>query len=129
MMRIGVMGYSTTPFDEIKARRLIRTYFSSVISNRPVIVSGLSNIGVPGLAYDIARQLGLSTVGIACSKVYTYPCYPCDEVIIVGDKWGDESTTFVTYCDSFLAVGGGKQTRSEVEMAKSMGKYVKEFAL
>ena len=130
-MKLGVMGYSTGAFNKADAIEIIFDYihFLKKENEELIIVSGLTRIGVPALAYEIALIHQLKTVGIACSKARDYPCFPCDEVIIVGDKWGDESETFVDYCDTFLRVGGGKQSKAEVELAKSKLKEVLEYDL
>ena len=78
-------------------------------------MSGLTNLGVPRIAYEEAIKLGLRTVGIACKQAEQYECFPCDEVILVGDNWGDESRAFLASIDVLLRVGGGKQSVAEYE--------------
>ena len=66
-----------------------------------------------------AVKLGMGTVGIACQKAFENPLFPCDQVIIEGDDWGDESATFLEYIDEMIKVGGGRQ--SEFEFAGFKG--------
>lgn len=117
-MRIGIVGYSSGKFDEEKAKILLQIGFDylETISefDELEVVSGLTNVGIPGLAYEIAASMGVRTVGIACSKAGEYPCFPVDEEIIVGSEWGDESETFIDYIDCLIRVGGGEQSLKEV---------------
>ena len=121
-MKLGIVGYSEGTFDEDEARRLILLGIchAEMKSNKPVthVVSGLTDQGVPGLAYHMAAdpEYGpMITVGIACSKASDYPCFPVDDKIIVGKQWGDESDTFLNYIDALVRVGGGKQSLAEAK--------------
>lgn len=122
MVRIGVVGYSAGKFDERKARMLLDMALSYISDQQgPVeIVSGLTNIGIPKLAYQWAAVHNYKTVGVACSKAEEYECYPVDRKIIVGDNWGDESETFLEMIDCLVRVGGGKQSMEEAEKFKAM---------
>jgi hypothetical protein len=122
-MKLGIIGYSSGTFDEEEAKRLILLgiMHTELKSNRQVthIVSGLTNQGVPGLAYQMASdpQDGqMTTVGIACAKADDHPCFPVDDRIIVGKDWGDESDTFLEYIDALVRVGGGKQSLREARL-------------
>ena len=116
-MKIGVIGYSGQKFDEEQGKKLILKGLSDLgVQDYDVIVSGLTNLGIPKLAYEIATEWGMKTVGIACKLVTDYELFPVDEEIIVGDNWGDESETFLNYIDALIKVGGGPQ--SEAEYAK-----------
>jgi hypothetical protein len=42
--------------------------------------------------------------------------FPVDQRWIVGDRFGDESQVFVDYIDALIRVGGGTQSRAEVEL-------------
>lgn len=121
-MKLGIVGYSSGIFDEEEAQRLILLgiYHAEMSSGRIVthIVSGLTDQGVPGLAYHMAIDPSygdMITVGIACSKAFDFPCFPVDDEIIVGDEWGDESKTFLNYIDALVRVGGGKQSLKEAK--------------
>lgn len=113
--RIGVVGYSSWKFDEDKARAILRDVLSLRALHYPnsVVVSGYTDLGIPALAYQQAVELGMGTVGIACADAKNYPCFPCDEVIIVGEHWGDESPVFLDYIDELIKVGGGPQSEAE----------------
>lgn len=123
--RIGVVGYSGQKFDTDKARQLIATGIDALLSMQydlPVtveIVSGLTDLGVPAIAYRYAVEQGYRTVGVAAKKAANYDLFPVDEKILVGENWGDESPTFLAKIDAMLKVGGGKQ--SEREFAEFAG--------
>jgi hypothetical protein len=124
--RIGVVGYSSGNFDQKKALNTIRERYDEV-----TIVSGLTNIGIPALAYKYAKEHKLPTVGIACTKATEYDCFPCDKEIIVGKDWGDESDTFLKSIDYLVRVGGGDQSAKEVTKFKTMNgnEHIMEFEL
>ena len=134
--RIGVVGYSAQKFDEAEATRLLRRAFNGIdygFDRRfyfgPVaVVSGLTDLGIPALAYREAVSRGWRTIGIACSKAVEYPCFPVDKRIIVGDNWGDESPTFLNSIDFLVRVGGGKQAMREAAEFRKM-KGNREFAV
>lgn len=131
---VGVMGFSQQKFDLEKATRNLGQAFDIIQVLKPPlfdieIVSGLTKLGIPALAYDLAAKRGWRTTGIACAKAKEYEQFPCDNVYIVGDSWGDESPVFLDHCDLFIRVGGGKQSSIEITMAKAMGKPVLEFDL
>lgn len=133
-LRIGVVGYSPpTQFDESEARRALNRIFDRIVGDAKSkdieVVSGLTDIGVPGIAYQIAKERNWPTVGVACSKAFGYKCFPVDKQIIVGDDWGDESETFLGECDAIIRIGGGKQSHAEAATFKSRGGMVYEFNL
>jgi hypothetical protein len=100
-MRIGVVGYSAQPFDPEMAKQRLTQAVQSIdgVDRIPSIdlwvVSGLTNLGIPAIAYQAARQWDAKTMGIACEKAKDYRCYPCDRVHLIGQNWGDESETFL----------------------------------
>lgn len=115
-MRIGVIGYSAQKFDEEQAKKLILLGLEKVKAKKDdYLVSGLTNLGIPKLAYEVATKLGLKTVGIACKLAYDNDLFPVDIKIIKGDKWGDESETFLNYIDCLIKVGGGPQSEKEYD--------------
>ena len=119
MYKVGIVGFSSGDFNRAKAQEEIEKAFGLLdILNKEEqveIVSGLTNIGVPAMAYKESRKYDWKTRGIACAKAEDYECFPCDEVQIVGEEWGDESETFLNYCDILLKFGGGKQSEAEFE--------------
>lgn len=123
-IRIGVVGYSIQEFDEQKANKYIRRVFDFVEEQFPddtkTIISGLTDLGVPALAYREAVKRVWKTKGIACSKALDYVWFPVSDITIVGSNWGDESETFLKSIDILIRIGGGEQSMREVEMAKSM---------
>lgn len=129
-LRVGVVGYSNQDFNRDAALRLIREAFDNLNPAADIeIVSGLTDMGIPALAYEEATRRGWKTMGIACAKAFEYPCYPVDDVIIHGESWGDESSVFLTMIDSLIRVGGGVQSHFEAHSAKRQGKRVIEFEL
>lgn len=118
--QIGVIGYSAQSFDIDKAQSILLDAYDMIESeyNSVTIVSGLTNIGIPSLAYEEAENRDWKTVGIACSKARNYDCYPVDDEIIIGNEWGDESERFLSQIDVLIAIGGGDQTQKEIKKAK-----------
>jgi hypothetical protein len=130
-LKIGVVGYSDKKFDKKEALELLRKGLDELVGRRKdiVIVSGLTNLGIPAIAYKEAVLRGYRTVGIACKKASEYELFEVDESIILGDEWGEESDRFLEYIDVLLRVGGGKQSLAEAKKAKEMGKRVIEYEL
>ena len=121
-IRVGIVGYSKPCFNIEKAKDIISDAFDEVEREFPddeiVIVSGLTDLGVPSLAYQEAVERGFKTVGIACIKAYENDCFPVDESIIEGEEWGDESVVFIKNIDVFIRIGGGPQSMKEEQMAR-----------
>src|SRR3989344_5592363 len=108
-LRIGVTGYSAQKFDVAEATRMLKEAYDVLdrqyINRQKSVVSGLTDLGIPGLAYREAQLRGWRTVGIACSKAEEYECFPVNERVIVGDEWGQESETFLNSIDVLLRIG------------------------
>lgn len=139
-VRIGVIGFSSTPYDKATAQSVIhwellgvknefeRNYEHCVFE----IVSGLTDIGIPGQAYRIAKTTfgnDIKSVGYACSKAKDFPQFPVDEKHIIGNNWGDESDEFLANIDVLIRIGGGSQSMKEVKMFKEKypDKLVREY--
>lgn len=124
-MKIGIVGFSSPQFDQEKARAILdKNIRHFILDKNPAqiqIVSGYTNVGVPKIAYEIADKLGLITVGFSAKKALTVSSglYPVQKKIIYGKNFGDESQAFVDYIDVLIRVGGGKQSRNEVELFKT----------
>lgn len=131
--KLGFIGYSAQDFDKVAAKIIIDECLKDVVYafGDVEVVSGYTNLGIPALAYEAAAKRGLTTVGIACMKAFKYDRFPCDKFTIdpLWENWGDESATFINYCDSFVRVGGGPQSMKEVELIKAAGKSIKEYNL
>ena len=61
-MKIGVVGYSKNNLDMDAARRILIHSFHQLIEKNKhhesiEIVSGLTNIGIPSIAYHVADEL------------------------------------------------------------------------
>jgi hypothetical protein len=132
-LKIGVTGYSAQKFDTIEAQRMLREAYDTLQTQFPdrpkAVISGLTDLGIPGLAYKEAVTRGWRTVGIACSKASEYPCFPVDEKVIVGTEWGQESPRFLDDLEVLVRVGGGGQAKKETAETKARGKPVLEYDL
>jgi hypothetical protein len=129
--RVGVCGFSDKKFDKEKALEYLKEAFDSLSKGKSniTLVSGLTDLGVPGIAYKEAKKRKYKTVGIACKKASDYKCFDCDEIHLIGDNWGDESETFLDSIDALVRVGGGKQSLEETKKAKKRNLKVLEFDL
>jgi nitrogenase molybdenum-iron protein alpha/beta subunit len=131
-MKIGVVGYSSAKFNEDVAKALIAISFDTVEvehGDDHIIVSGLTDLGIPALAYREAKKRGWKTKGIACKKAEEYDLYPVEETEIVGDDWGDESETFLNDIEVLIRIGGGEQSMDETQKAKDKKIPVFEYDL
>ncbi len=132
-MKVGLVGYSKQKFDSRAAWDYIHEAFDVVRqvceSDNYTLVSGLTNIGIPALGYAIADLAGWRLIGVACAKAKDYDCYPVHQEIIVGENWGDESTTFINMLDVLIRIGGGEQSKREVAMARALDIMVIEYEL
>ncbi|BBM86516.1 hypothetical protein [Candidatus Uabimicrobium amorphum] len=123
-LKIGVVGYSRPQFDQEKATEMLKKGIAQFMEQfnaaKPnvEIVSGLTNVGIPKLAYEIAVAESLTTVGISAEEALKVSCgiFAVDKQIIEGKNFGDESQTFIDYIDCLIRVGGGEQSHEEVKM-------------
>lgn len=132
--RIGVVGYSSKYFDKKKARSLLEKGIKAALKHNikdeaVEIVSGLTNIGIPALAYTIACEHDYRTSGYACGKAEDFQLFDVDEKHIVGKKWGDESEEFLANLDVLIRVGGGEQSHTEVKAMQEKNLPVFEYDL
>ncbi|CAK8722819.1 MAG: hypothetical protein CDV28_1139 [Candidatus Electronema aureum] len=114
-MKIGVVGYSFNKFDLDLAAKMMRSAFDIFVpknaeSENIEIVSGLTNIGVPRIAYQLADRRNFITVGISAEQAFQVHCgvYPVKKQIIRGINFGDESEVFIRYIDFLIRIGGGR---------------------
>lgn len=125
-LKIGVVGFSRNAFDKKAARLKLRGYLEALKEkheDRSIeIVSGYTAQGIPLIAYELALELGMITVGFSAKQALRVRAgvYPCDKEIIVGERFGDESEAFVNYIDGLIRIGGGPQSRREVEMFRAL---------
>lgn len=123
-IKIGVVGYSMQEFDKQKAIGYIKKAFDLIEKQYPdgtkTVISGLTDLGIPALAYREAKRRSWRVEGIACSKALDYIWFPVSNITMVGRNWGDESETFLKSINILIRVGGGEQSMREVEMAKKM---------
>jgi orotate phosphoribosyltransferase-like protein len=123
-IKIGVVGFSRNQFNKKEAHLKLKELLCKVMlgyENSDIeLVSGYTSSGVPKIAYMLADELGIQTVGFSAKQALRVRSglYPVKKVIIVGEKFGDESQSFVEYIDVLIRIGGGKQSRHEVELFK-----------
>ncbi len=124
-LKIGVVGFSRSSFDKKEAIIKLRNIFEKLIEGKNLeeieIVSGYTNAGIPQLAYRIADDMGIDTVGLSARQALRVRSgvYPVKKVILEGERFGDESDKFIDYIDLLVRVGGGPQSRKEVELFKT----------
>ena len=125
-LKIGVVGFSRNQFDQNRARSLLRNHLEQLRDKhgeRAIeIVSGYTAQGVPLIAYELAQELGMLTVGFSAKQALRVRAgvFACDKEIIVGERFGDESEAFVKYIDGLIRIGGGPQSRREVTMFSAL---------
>lgn len=125
-LKIGVIGYSRPNIDEAQARTHLQACFKQFIVQANVerlqveIVSGLTNAGVPKVAYELAAQWQIKTVGISAREALQAKSgiFPVMKQMIIGQHFGDESAFFIHYIDCLVRVGGGEQSLKEIGMFK-----------
>lgn len=132
-LRIGVVGYVVENFDVSKARGMVKDAYDILDKEYPdyskTVVSGLTDVGILGLAYREAVKRKWRTAGVACSKAKGLKWFPVDEHTIFGSQWADESQKFLDSIDALVRIGGGEQSHREIEKVKSMGKRILEYEL
>lgn len=139
ILYVGVSGYFDQKFDEEEARELLedaledieKEYLDSGEYDDIIVVSGLTNYGMPKVAYQVADYKGYGTMGIAPQEVNDtgYELYPVDEIIYSGESFGDEIERYIETIDVFVRVGGGAQTQMELELAEEEDISVIEYDL
>lgn len=121
-LKFGVVGYSLPDFDHRRAKALLEEAFDLLITlHRPEniqVVSGLTNVGIPRLAYELGQARNYRCIGISSRpssgrQIRSLAGY--NEQIIVGIEFGDESQAFIDCLDVFYPV-------SEV-VPKACGKF------
>ena len=90
------------------------------------IVSGYTDYGIPALSYALSKlhckgyynHIDCTTTGFAPKEAVSNILCKVNKVIIVGEKYGDESEEFVDYIDVLIKIGGGKQSIKEFALFK-----------
>lgn len=124
-MKIGVVGFSRSQFDKKMAILKLRNILEKLTIGKPPasieIISGYTNMGVPRIAYRLADDMGFKTVGFSAKQALRVRAgvYPVKEVILEGERFGEESQKFIEYIDILVRIGGGPQSRKEVELFKT----------
>ncbi len=132
--RIGVVGYSAKYFNKTEAETLLREGFKQALKHNKnkysvEIVSGLTDMGIPALAYKIATEKDYRTSGYACKKAEDMVQFNVDKANIIGNSWGAESEEFLANIDVLIRIGGSSQSRDEAKTAKENGLPVFEYEL
>jgi orotate phosphoribosyltransferase-like protein len=125
-IKIGVVGFSRNQFDKTAATQKLKAIILRLTQAKDPqsfeLVSGYTASGVPKIAYLIADELGIETVGFSANQALKVKngVYPVKKVILIGEKFGDESQKFVEYIDILVRIGGGKQSREEVALFQKL---------
>ena len=136
-LKIGVVGFSRSQFDKPSAILKLRNILEKIVDEKRAknieIVSGYTNAGVPRIAYQLADDLGIDTIGFSAKQALRVRSgvYPVKKAVLIGAKFGDESERFVAYVDCLIRIGGGAQSRREVELFKALhkGENIKEILI
>ncbi|MFA5599228.1 MAG: hypothetical protein WDA06_01395 [Phenylobacterium sp.] len=133
VLYVGLVGYSSQEFDETKAKQLIKEAFDEIEDKADgaaiSLVSGLTDLGIPALGYQEGARRGWRLIGVAPKVANEFAWCDCDEIVIEGENWGDESEKFLSMIDILIRVGGGKQSEAEAQQVKDNGKECLEFDL
>ena len=127
-LKIGIVGFSRNQFDKktaiLKLRNKLEYLLERHTDKEIEVVSGYTNIGVPRIAYRLADDMNLITVGFSAKQALKVRCgvYPVKKEIIVGERFGDESEAFIEYIDVLIRIGGGPQSRKEAALFKEKNK-------
>lgn len=130
LTKIGVVGFSRNTFDKKTASTKLRAIIETITAGQDLqtfeIVSGYTASGVPQIAYQIADELGITTVGFSAKQALRVKSglHPVKKVMLFGERFGDESADFVAYIDLLIRIGGGPQSRHEVELFKKRNEGV-----
>ena len=123
-MKIGVVGFSRSSFDKktaiLKLRNILEFLAEGKNPKEIEVVSGYTNMGVPRIAYRLADDMDLVTVGFSAQQALRVRAgvYPVQKKILVGERFGDESEAFIEYIDILIRIGGGPQSRHETALFK-----------
>lgn len=122
-MKIGFIGYSDeSKFDIDEGKDAVKNAFSFLRNkfgslHDIVVVSGGTDMGIPKLVYEFADENSLKTIAVIPKEAFQYQMFPCDEFIVEGENFGDESEALIEEIDFLVKIGGGKQSQKELEIA------------
>lgn len=132
---IGVVGYREARFDTALARRLIRDDFMRIAYRNPsrevIVVVGLIDVGVAGIAYREAKRHGWKTIGVACKKARAgeYVWLDAHEWRIAGENWGDELEVFLSDLHLLIRIGSNWWSQMAAIEARARGLSVLDYEL
>jgi hypothetical protein len=130
-----IFGYSALGYEsQADMLACVRERLSKVSPQEWIVAIGATEEGV-GACYEIAKQLGFTTIGIVSTQALSYSGKFSDFVdmiyIVNDDLWGgyipgtkklaETTKTFLSISDTVLALGGGENTAVTLEKAKSIG--------
>jgi len=135
---VGVMGFSGAWRRSGLSGDALKTYIAGIRAalhstlaalqrqwgTRLVMCSGATDIGVPGCAYHLCEEMGITAMGVTAGAAIRYTIAPMAVLVPVGRRFGDESHIFVGLCDAFVVLGGGPQSDAETRAAHQQGKPV-----
>jgi hypothetical protein len=93
----------------------------AALGERLWVVSGATDVGVPGLTHRLCRAAGIQTAGLTAAQGLEYSLAPLDMLIVVGERFGDESDDLLALCDALIILGGGPQAEREARGALEVG--------
>nr|CBA73834.1 conserved hypothetical protein [Arsenophonus nasoniae] len=134
----SAMGYKDTEKLHKYITKEIKQHIDEHGIHNLLIVAGATSDGI-GCVYDIAKNLGVCTLGIVSQQAPTNSLAKnCQSVIQIKDpdnSWkvlDDSGNSYMVYAASkngcFLAFGGGSVTLSELEEAVGKGIKIKIFS-
>ena len=127
---VGVVGYSgdLSRNERDDAEVVVRTALCKLFrvmlesNDGPVwCISGATDLGVPRIAYQEAKRLGCLSVGVTAEAAKTHPLADLDLLSVIGEKFGDESDSFISALDHLCVLGGGQQSLAECKLASERG--------
>lgn len=106
------------------------------------VVAGATDEGI-GVVYNLAKKMGIETLGIVSEQAIGFVSSNCDKVVYIADPTGswkvlDETgNSYMVYVATrndkisrtgeFIAFGGGEVTLSELNEARSIGVTYKVY--
>lgn len=132
LIYIGVVGYTHQEFDREAAKNLLKQAFEAVRADHPraniCVVSWLTDQGIPGLAYEIAKKRGWHTLAVDLKENLNRTGYRADELITV-DASDERTTTFVQQCDVIVRIGDDSDAKHVTGVLRELDGITYEYDL
>ena len=137
ILNVGVVGFTEKDFDEVEAKVSLENIFDDIEADYITngrhstirVISGGTIFGISKIAYDVSSDRGYATMAIVPEQARSYHLYDVDDIVWVGEKFGEESETFVDMLDVLVKIGGGDQSNNEAKMADERDIPVMEYDL